>query len=88
MDSRQQLPSFLMYPSSSYGGIRSAPSRRITSPFKYGLSIMEHTKRPNSSGLPSLLGKGGDCPSSLLTASGKPSSSGVKNSPGACRQIC
>ncbi len=38
----------------NYGGIRNAPSNRITSPLRYVFSTICCTNAPNSSGLPSL----------------------------------
>ena len=67
-----------------YGGMRKAPSNRITDPFNMGFSKICTTNRPNSSGFPNRLGHGTVAPNSFCTASGNPSSSGVLNNPGAC----
>ena len=40
------------------GGSRTAPSRRITVPFRYAFSTMSPTSRPNSAGSPSRAGNG------------------------------
>lgn len=65
------------------GGILSAPSNRMTSPFNMWFVRMEITNCPNSSGFPNRDGQGTVAPSSFLTASGRFSSRGVSKRPGA-----
>ncbi len=77
---RQDLPAKELL---SHGGIRTAPSRRITSPLSIWFDNIDRTSCPYSSGSPSRLGKGIDAPSSCWTLAGSASRSGVKNRPGA-----
>lgn len=65
------------------GGIRNAPSNRITSPLIMGFSTIDCTSIANSDGSPSLLGNGTVLPSSFWTCSGRAASIGVLNNPGA-----
>ena len=69
-----------------YGGMRRAPSNRMTEPFSMGLVNIVPTSSANSAGFPKREGKGTDAPSSSCTAGGNFSSSGVRNSPGACNR--
>ena len=66
-----------------FGGIRSAPSRRITSPFSMELSIMCRTSLANSGGRPRREGNGTDAPRLSCNGCGIPLSSGVAKRPGA-----
>ena len=78
---------FLFYPLLYYGGIRIAPSKRITSPFNIGLVNIDVTNCPNSSGSPNLDGHGTDAPNSSLIFCGNLSNNGVRNNPGACVRL-
>ena len=69
--------------SSTWGGIRSAPSRRMVSPLSIGLVTMCAARSANSAGSPRRLGKGIALPSSSRASSGSAASSGVSNVPGA-----
>lgn len=73
----------LLFTSSSYGGIRRAPSNRSTHPFKLLIVKIAPTNAPNSSGCPRRLGHGTVFPKASFTATGNPSKSGVSNNPGA-----
>lgn len=68
------------------GGIRSAPSKRMTLPLSMGFVSIVPTREPNSCGSPNRDGSGTEAPSSACTAGGSPSNRGVRNSPGACRE--
>lgn len=61
--------------------MRRAPSRRITSPLRRGFSMMVCTRWAYSSGSPNRFGNGIVSARKLRTLSGRPSSSGVRNSP-------
>src|SRR5258706_534578 len=63
--------------------MRSAPSRRITSPLIYVFSMMWRTSAANCSGRPSSLGNGTAAARLLCASSGSPSSMGVWKMPGA-----
>ena len=64
------------------GGIRSAPSRRTTSPLSIGFSTMCAASAAYSPGWPSRAGCGTWAPSAARASSGSPASSGVSNRPG------
>jgi len=64
-----------------YGCIRSAPSKRITSPFSIGFSTMHCTRCANSSGKPSRGGNGTVLDRNCRTLSGSVPSSGVSIKP-------
>src|SRR6185437_5208857 len=66
-----------------FGATRSEASRRTTSPFRYGLSIMCIASEANSSGLPSRCGKGMAAAGESCASCGRAPSSGVRNRPGA-----
>src|SRR3954452_19708177 len=66
-----------------FGGIRSAPSRRIVSPFSIWFSAMWTASAPNSSGWPRRDGCGIAAPSAVRASSGSAARSGVSNVPGA-----
>src|SRR5690606_8540291 len=65
------------------GAMRSAPSRRMTSPFSMTFSIMWRTSAANSTGLPRRGGKGTLRPSESCTSCGMPAIIGVSKMPGA-----
>ena len=65
------------------GGIRSAPSRRMTSPLSIGLSTMCATSEAYSLGRPSREGCGTCASRTLFTSPGRPASMGVSKVPGA-----
>jgi len=78
------LPSSIPPPSLPHeGGIRNAPSNRITSPLIMGFSKIDCTSIANSFGSPSLFGRGTVLPSSFWTCSGNAANIGVRNNPGA-----
>src|SRR6266542_2741787 len=66
-----------------FGCIRTAPSRRITSPLSITFSMMCLASAAYSAGSPSRGGNGICAPSDFLMSSGRPASSGVSNKPGA-----
>src|SRR4029450_1055533 len=66
-----------------FGGMRSAPSRRMVSPFNIAFSTMWRAKAANSGGLPSRGGKGICAASAWRCGSGSSASIGVSNVPGA-----
>src|SRR5215475_1885549 len=66
-----------------FGGIRKAPSRRITSPLSIAFSMMCLASAAYSAGTPSRAGNGTCAPSAFLMSSDRPASSGVSNKPGA-----
>src|SRR5690348_5408401 len=66
-----------------FGAIRSAPSRRITSPLIMAFSTMCSTSAAYSSGLPKRVGNGTLAARLSCTFCGMPSSKGVAKSPGA-----
>src|SRR5260370_22179842 len=63
--------------------IRRAPSRRMTSPFRYSFKRMCSTRAAYSAGLPIRAGNGTVLPSASCTSAGMPSSIGVSMMPGA-----
>lgn len=65
------------------GAMRSAPSSRITSPFKYPFRIQCRTNSANSRGLPRRLGKGTDAARLVCVSSRSEPRSGVCIMPGA-----
>ena len=65
------------------GGIRSAPSSRITSPLSISFSTMCTASAANSSGRPSRAGTGPRCRAPRARPRAGPPSSGVSNVPGA-----
>lgn len=75
------FPSVWGLVSPSYGCIRMAPSKRITSPLIMGFSAMEVTRWANSAGSPRRDGKGTCRARKLCTFSGRPASRGVENRP-------
>src|ERR671910_1098344 len=73
-------------PRAQRGGIRSAPSRRMTSPLSIAFSAMWTARAPYSSGAPRRAGCGTWAPSAERASCGRPASSGVSNRPGAIVQ--
>ncbi len=65
------------------GAMRSAPSSRITSPFRYPFLTQCRTSSANSAGWPSRLGNGTDAARLACVSEGKESRSGVCIMPGA-----
>src|SRR5215470_2850492 len=66
-----------------FGAMRSAPSRRMTSPLIMALSTMWSTRAAYSSGLPNRVGNGTLWARLSCTGCGMPRSSGVAKRPGA-----
>src|SRR5438128_4859875 len=66
-----------------WGGMRSAPSSRMVSPFNMRFSRTWQTSAAYSSGCPRREGNGTSRSSAPFTSSGKPATMGVLNKPGA-----